>query len=559
MKRILKRTNFVALMLVALATTSCEDDYLSTPPADKLTSDGFYQTPGQSEQGVIGIYAGLRDLSRDEFLYMSEFRSDNIWVRPQPDGVRETSEISNFRAGPDLSYFNSTWNAWYKIIYNANIAIQKVAECDFGSNEALKNQLLGEARFLRGWAYFELVRLYGNVPIIDAPKSPNEVMNIGLSPANEVYDKMVIPDLKTAKELLPLDADMLDATGAKKPASGRADKIAAQAMLARAYMTMAGFPVNDAAAKALAKTELKAVVDFSEANGNKYWAPDSTEWRKQWISENNNKYSIFAIQHRSGGSGNSAIFETGASCPPSYTSIRVYETNALDVWVEKSLVYEFQKTYAGGNLDARGLGHSVLLGYDAEPNWPARAPQLEALYVGQSSEQVPANAIFYKYLNSKIKRSALGYTANIETGMTDYRDWPVNCPVIRYEDVLLMYAEVLAGEGVVGDASPNTTTALGIVNKIRARAGCDPVTAADGAVLELVKKERRLELFGEGVRWFDLVRWNDWKATITDRFNAYGNPAGSEVANIKDGRHLFPIPMNQLNVKPGLYKQNEGY
>jgi hypothetical protein len=554
MKRILKRLNLIALLLVLLTATRCADDYLITPPEDLLTSEGFYQTPAQSEQGIIGVYADLRNLSRDEFMYMSEFRSDNIWVRPQPDGFRETSEVSNFRAGYDLSYFNSTWTGWYKVIYDANVAIQKIPNCNF-SSETFKNQLLGEAYFLRGWAYFELARLYGNVPIIDAPKSPNEVMEIGQSPAKDVYDKMVVPDLKKAKDLLPLDKDMLNAANAKTPASGRADKIAAQAMLGRVYMTMAGFPLKDASAKALAKTELKAVMDFSAENGDKYWAPDSTEWQKQWISENNNKYSIFAIQHRSGGYGNPAIFETGAKVPPTYTSFQVY--NELDVWVEKSIVHEFQKTWSGGNLDARGLGQSVLLGYVAEPNWVARVPILDALTPG-SSEMVPTNAMFYKYLNTKIKRSALGYTANIETAMKDYRDWPVNYPVIRLEDVMLMYAEILTDEGVIGDGTVNTTSALGIVNKIRTRAGCDPV-AATGDALTLVKQERRMELFGEGVRWFDLVRWNEWKQTITSLFDAYSNPTGSEKANIKDGRYLFPIPMSQMNVKPGLYDQNDGY
>lgn len=552
----LKKLNLVAMLLVLLTATYCADDYLITPPEDLLTSDGFYLTPSQSEQGIIGVYADLRYLARDEFMYMSEFRSDNIWVRPQPDGFRETSEVSNFRAGYDLSYFNSTWNGWYKVIYDANVAIQKITDCDFGSNEAFKNQLLGEAHFLRGWAYFELARLYGNVPIIDAPKSPNEVMEIGLSPTKDVYDRMVVPDLKKAKDLLPPDKEMINATYTKTPGSGRADKIAAQAMLGRAYMTMAGYPLNDAATKSLAKAELKAVIDFSAENGDKYWAADSTEWKKQWISEYNNKYSIFAIQYRSGGYGNPAIFETGAKCPPTYTSFQVY--NELDVWVEKSIVHEFQKNHSGGNLDARGLGQSVLLGYDAEPNWVARTPQLDALTPG-SSEMVPTNSMFYKYLNTKVKRGALGFTADIETAMKEYRDWPVNHPVIRLEDVMLMYAEILVGEGATGDGTVNTTTALGIVNKIRTRAGCDAVTASSGDALTLVKQERRLELFGEGVRWFDLVRWNDWKQTITDLFDAYNNPAGSEKANVKDGRHLFPIPMNQLNIKPGLYEQNEGY
>lgn len=527
---------------------SC-DDFLTNPPIDRLTSDGFYQTPKQSEQGVIGIYAILRDISRDEFMYMSEFRSDNIWVR-LPDGYRETSEVSNFRAGPDLNYFNSTWNNWYKVIYDSNIALEKIEACNFGTNEVFKKQLLGEVYFLRGWAYFELARLFGNIPIIDKPMSPSEVLNLGQSPTREVYDKIIIPDMLKAKEMLPLDMNMLNSTGKKTPSSGRADKIAVQAMLGRIYMTMAGFPMNDVQAKTLAKTELKAVIDYSEANANKFWAPDSVEWQKQWMSEYNNKYSIFAIQYRSGGTGNPAIFETGAKCPPSYTGFQVY--NELDLWVEKSMVHEYLKVHSNGKRDARGLGHSILLGYDAEPNWPARMPQYDALQPG-SPVQVPTNTMFYKYLNTKHKRATLGFTDNIESGMKDNRDWPVNYPVLRFEDVLLMYAELLAGEG-------NSSGAVEIVNRIRKRAGCDEVSAASAAeALSLTKKERRLELFGEGVRWFDLVRWNEWQQTIINMFHAYSNPPGSEDANVKDGRYLFPIPMNQINVKPVLYKQNEGY
>jgi hypothetical protein len=534
---------------VMLLTASCED-FLTTPPVDRLTSDGFYRTPAQSEQGIVGVYAGLRDIARDEFMYLSEFRSDNIWGDPQPDGFREYSELSAFRAGSDLNYINNVWNLWYKVIYDANVAITKMESCDFGTRETFKNQLFGEAHFLRGWAYFELARLFGNIPVIDVPMSPNDVLNVPQSPAAEVYTRIVIPDLEKAKTLLPLDADMTNASNAKITGVGRADRIAAQAMLGRVYITMAGFPLNDGSAAAKAKAELKAVLDFSAANADKYWAPDSTEWQKQWMSENNNKYSIFAIQYRSGGTGNSAIFETGAKLPPSYTSFQVY--NELGVFVEKSIVYEFEKVYAGGKTDARGLGHSILLGYDAEPNWTARMPQLEALEPG-SSIMVERNAMFTKYLNTKPKRNALGYTANIEAAMKDYRDWPVNHPVIRLEDVMLMYAEILAGEG-------NTSGAMEIVNKIRTRSGCEVLTASDAnAALQAVKNERRIELFGEGVRWFDIVRWNDWKQAITTEFNRYNNPAGAETGNIKDGRYLYPIPLNQINVKPGWYQQNEGY
>ena len=64
---------------------------------------------------------------------------------------------------------------------------------------------------------------------------------------------------------------------------------------------------------------------------------------------------------------------------------------------------------------------------------------------------------------------------------------------------------------------------------------------------------------GEGIRWFDLVRWNDWKTAITEMFDRYNNPAGAVKSNIKEGHYLYPIPLNQLNVKPGLYVQNKDY
>jgi hypothetical protein len=548
MKDIIKHAYILVLFLSL--TMSCED-FLTTPPVDRLTSDGFYQTPLQSEQGIIGIYADLRYLPDDEFLFMSEFRSDNMWNNPQPEGFREYSEISTFRGGSEISTYNNAWNRWYKVIYDANIAIYKIVDCDFGLRDVFKNQLLGEAYFLRGWAYFELTRLFGNIPIIDAPMSPNEVLNIKQSPSVEIYDKIIIPDLQKAKNMLPLDENMTNASNSKISGGGRADKVAAQAMLGRVYMTKAGYPVNDASSAALAKTELKSVIDFSEANGNQFWASDSIEWQKQWMSEYNNKYSIFAIQYRSGGTGNPAIWNTGARVPPSYTSLPVFNVKS-DVCVEKSLMHEFEKIYSSGNRDARGIDHSVLLGYDAEPNWPARVPQPESLEPG-SQIAVYINSMLYKHLNTKKKRQSLGFTDNIETDMKDARDWPVNFSVIRLEDILLMYAELLAGEGQIKES-------MDIVNRIRSRAGCDAVTATSSSdALSLVKRERRVELMGEGIRWFDLVRWNEWKTAISSMFDRYNNPAGAVKSNIRDGHYLYPIPLSQLNVKPGLYIQNEDY
>ncbi len=548
----IKQLTVAALMV--LTATSC-NDFLDVPPTDLLGSDGFYQTPTQSEQGIIGIYANLRDLATDEYLYMSECRSDNTWVEPQTNGLREFSEIGTFRAGEDISTFNNAWNAWYRVIYNANIAIEKIPESDFGTNDAMKAQFLGEAHFLRGWAYFELARLFGNVPLIDRPMKPAEVKEIPQSTAKEIIDQVVVPDLLAAKANLPLGADMVDATNSSIAGSGRADRIAAQAMLGRVYMTLAGFPFNEASALPLAETELREVIAFSESNGNKYWAPDSTEWRKQFMPAEDyyNKYSIFAIQYRTGGTGNPAIFWASPALPPTYTSRRIFGNN---IYVEKSLMYEFDKNYTVDGetqRDARGHGYSILTGFDGEPNFPAYTNVTEPLELADGSVvDVLTRTMVYKLLPSKRKIAALGMSIDAEAGLVDDYDWGVNLPIIRLEDVLLMYAEILAPKDVDG--------AMAIVNRIRERAGCSPETASNAAeALALVKRERQIEFLGEGIRWFDLVRWNEWQSAITSMFDRYNNPEGTNNSNVQGGRYLYPIPLAQLNVKPGFYTQNEGY
>lgn len=543
---------FVATALMMI--TSCKKE-LNVPPSNLLSSDGFYQTPAQSEQGIIGIYSGLRNLANDEYLYMSEVRSDNVWVTPISDGLRDYTEIATFRAGNDIATFNSVWNEWYKVIYNANVALAKIPGCDFGTNDKMKNQFLGEAHFLRGWAYFELARLFGNIPLIDKEMSPADVKNVPQSSASDILNKIVIPDLKQSIDLLPVSAEMVDNTGNSIAKSGRADKIAAEAMLGRVYMTMAGFPFNDNSALSLAETELKAVLDYSSSNGDKYWAPDSTEWRKQFMPTDDyyNKYSIFAIQYRTGGTGNTAIFDFSPALPLSYTTQRIFGNS---IFVEKTLMYDFDKEYTTGgstHRDARGYNYSILTGFAAETNFPAYTQTKDTLKLSDGSiVNVDTRTMFYKFMPSIRKIAALGMSIDAEADMKDYNDWGVNLPIIRLEDVMLMYAEILS--------TKNPTGAMAIVNKIRERAGCTAETATSAAqALAYVKEERRIELMGEGVRWFDLVRWNEWKSATITKFNRYNNPDGTDVANVKDGRYLYPIPLAQMQVKPGFYTQNIGY
>lgn len=443
-------------------------------------------------------------------------------------------------------------NLLYKVIYDANVAMTKIEGCDFGDKTSIKEQFLGEMLFMRGWCYFELARLWGNVPLIVTPVSPSEVKGIGQSTPREIIETVVIPDLTEAKNKLPYKEQMVSASGSSISSEGRADKMAAEAMLARVYMTLAGSPYNDSNAKSLAKTQLENILNYSVANGDKYWAPTLDEWRKQWMPSTDyyNKYSIFAIQHRTNENRNYLIFNFSPGLPPSYTSRRIFGNS---IWVEKTLEYEFERTFSNGKKDGRGIGFTILEGYEEEPNYPAYTNDRENVILEDGTTvEVYTKTMFYKYLPSKPKLAELGMSFDESSMAGDY-DWPVNFPILRLEDMMLLYAELLADEG-------NVVEAMYYVNKIRERAGCDPETASTSAdALRLIKRERRVELAGEGIRWFDLVRYGEWQSAITRMFDNYNNPDGTDKSELKNGRYLYPIPLDQMNAVPGLYSQNEGY
>lgn len=546
----LQLRNTILLGALALTAASCSD-YLETAPEDLFASDSFYQTAAQCEQGVYGVYADFRTIDCDLYLYLSECRSDNLWVTPLSNALREYCEIGTFRADYTLATIESVWEVAYKTIYDANIAIQSIPNCTF-NDTAIQDQFLGEMYFIRGWMYLELARIFGNIPLVDQPLSSSDIASLAQSTPQEIFEGIVIPDLQKAIELLPYQDDLLSSTGASASGNGRADKVAAQAMLARAYMTLIGYPYNDTSYKSAAKTLLKTIVDYSDSTGE-YWADDYLEWQKQWMptSEYKNKYSIFAIQHELGELENYFVFN---SMPITYatnlTTIRIYGNS---IYIEKQLEYEYERVYSGGNTDLRGEGHTTLITFEPATNEDqyTNVQAETTTMIDEETAEVWIYTMLYKWLPSIPKLAELGISFD-EGQLSSYYDWPVNYPVLRIEDMMLLYAELLCDDG-------DYTSAMDIVNKIRTRAGCDAETASSASeALELVKRERRVELCGEGVRWFDMVRYGDWRQTIIDMFADYNNPDGTDTSNVKAGRYLYPIPQEQMNAVT-IYVQNEDY
>lgn len=551
----LKNIKYVLIAAVAaFAAVSCQD-YLNEPPVGSLSPDGFYTTAAHLESGVLGVYAKLPAIENPQYLLFSEDRSDNFWADPDPNGVRSCSEVAFLRINSSLSELGSLWAGWYSLIYNANTVLANIEGAEF-ADEAVRNQFKGEVLFLRALAHFELARTFGNVPVVDHVLSPTEAKELTQTDAATVIKNSVIPDLTEAEGLLPMRSAMKSATGGSVAAQGRADKLAAQALLARVYMTLKGFPFNDASAKANAQSYLDKVI----SGGASYFAPTIAEWKKQFMTDQalSNKYQIFAIQHADTGHGNSLTFEEGVGIGNlNIVTDEYHSGNGMtSLYPEATLHYEYES-----NNDPRGLGFFFLDGYDAYGKTPAYASRTTTFQYEGKSIQTIENAINIKWCPTAPKRAETGIAfdeTSMGTSTGSRNKWPLNFPILRYEDMMLLRAELYVEDN-------NVASAMELVNKIRKRAGIPEreLNATAANAMKYVKLERKLELYLEGVRWFDEVRYGEWKECTLAMWDNYKVDGAyrTNVApgNIKDGRHFLPIPLQETNAAPGLYTQNPGW
>ena len=550
--------NFKTIILAAgalLLAASCEKNPfdLSTPPVGSLSPEGFYTTPAHLESGVLGVYSKLQGVENYQYLTFSEDRSDNVWVDSDPNGIRTCSESSFYRINDATGELSSLWAGWYSLIYNANTVLANIDAVEMDA--AVKNQFKGEVLFLRALAHFELTRSFGNVPIVDRNLSSTEAKTLKQSKPEDVIKTSVIPDLTQAESLLPLRADMKNSSGASIANDGRADKLAAQALLARVYMTLKGFPYNDASAKASAQSYLRKVVD----GGSAYFAPTIDEWKRQFCTDNAaaNKYQIFGVQHRLG-TGLQVTFESGVMIKNLDIVADGYHSGSemSPVYPEATLRYEYVS-----NNDPRGLGFAFIDGYDAYAGNPAYVNRLtDFAYNGKTISSFE-QSINTKWCATKPKRAALGIQfddTQLGSGTGSLNQWPINFPILRYEDMMLLYAELLVEDNQISQA-------MSYVNKIRSRAGIELVPTSPSAAdaMKYIKRERKLELYLEGVRWFDMVRYGEWKDLTIAKYDSYKTNGAYRtnvnVGNVKDGRYLLPIPKAEMSAVPGLYVQNKDW
>jgi len=530
------------ILLVSLLFVSC-GDYLDAEMTDHVNPNNFYKTDAQVDQAIIGMYNTMMMIPKNRW-FLSEVRSDNVWM--QQETVNGAPEICYF-LNSDLvsnSQVETAWKEYYKIAANANAIMEHIYTAHFTSEE-MRDEYVGEVRFIRALAYFDLVRFFGNIPFSTATFTPESSFTVKQSSAKEVYEQMIIPDLQCAAEQLQETFERYN--NKTSGTVGRPTKMAAKALLAEVYVTMCGYPVMDSSKKELAKSLLKEIIDYSEANNNKWWAADIDEWNKMWIHENDNHYFIFEIQADIDANSSQGNTITPYTVDRSWNSRQYGGNNSMTSgnsygypYVEPGLRQYFTQKNASGNyVDQRAFSTITL----TQPNG------------GSLSGNV---CYFQKFWENKLKRERFGYNDMSASLLSKTSTWPQNFPVIRLENIILYYAELLG----------RTDEGVSYLNRTRTRAGLTAYKLSDFATdddyQEAVLNERRYELAEEGHRWFDLVRLNKWQPTLKNMFETDGptttNPLLVGYAdNVLPFTYLYPIPQQQMQVQEGLYIQNTGY
>jgi len=502
----MKKIYMWLLSACLLTMSSCEDD-LNLTPISNGSAPAFYKTPADFEQALNAAYNQLRGYP-DRILIMSELRSDNIYgVSSQ--GVRDWDAINNFNSTlPGNPYVADTWAADFNAIFRANTFLDQLAQNGAVTGEALRKRYEAEARFLRAFFYFDMVRMFGKVPVIDKALIPQEVAKVPRSPVEQVYS-LIISDLEFAKDNLAPSYTGLNV--------GRATTGAAKGLLALVYLTRSG-PTYGIEGPGLGLNEYdKALALLNEIinrnNTAAYSLVPSYPNVFSYTNENNSEV-LFDVQY---------IVGNGATHP--------------GVMVAQNFF-----TFLGIPFDSRGIENKPV-STDLVSSYAATdARKTFSIQQGYTQAGVVENrAVLKKYISA----------AGRSTGGTD---WPINFIVMRYADILLMKAECI----VRGNVGGTQADAVALVNQVRVRAGQPALTATNITNAQLME-ERRREFVGEGLRWHDLVR-SGLAVTTMSTWAAREDVSNKiERNNIKPTYTIYPVPQYELSAVPGLYEQNTDY
>ena len=478
--------NLIAIALLGFSFSSCSD-FLEQNPQTDLSENDFYKTADDILSAVNGAYSSLQegDIYGNWYVF-GEIPSDN--TRNQLSGsVTTQNEFDQFYIDTQNSMIANFWKAAYKVINRTNTILGRIDGIEI--NTELANRYKLECKFIRALMYFNLVRVYGDVPLVLKEISISESYDILREPKENVYNQ-IIADLKEAQDL-PVSYSTAE--------DGRATQGAAKALLANVYMTLHKY--------AEAETILAEII-----NSGRYSLLENTpgslniDGYKNVFSpvNHNSKEGIFEIQFLKGGYGEGSNYANN-----------------------------FAPENSGTNVVAVG---------------------------GTGGNNIPEMDIYNAYEEGDLRRDfsmSLGYYDNRKNNewvesryVCKFMDVPYqnndasnNYPVIRYADVILMYAEALNQNGKTAEACKylNMTRRRGFGYQTTETSPVDLQTTDKAQFALMVDQERRVELAFENHRWFDLIRTG--RAVEVMRSKGF---------SLNETNLICPIPQKQIDVNPKL-------
>ncbi len=516
----------LVLTIGLIGLNSCTKDFLELEPKTSVMEANAYKTEADALLGVAAVYDALSVQNWQFIPLMADIRSDDVFAGGDASGTDmvQWQDMEKYDMDADNASASELWSRCYTGIYRANQILEKIDVIEWTS-EANKSRIEGEARFLRAYFYWDLVRHYGWVPILTEVEADiDALVNIPQSSPQEVFTQ-IATDLLFAANNLPETISAVEA--------GRAGKYAANALMARIYLFYEGFakPVlscsgdwsdgSTAINKAFVIQKLEDVIN----SGAHQLLPDYADVF-DWANENNAEH-IFSIQYDAvsgvtdwggwGINGNFSVIFQGPRDPAGDPTI-------MAGWSFGVLSFTLANEYEAGDERV------ATIFYDANANLTSYTKGFQ-------------NTGFfnYKFIPRSEYVSAKGEPSH---------NFPVNYPDIRYADVLLMAAELNLGTAKADD----------YLNQVRTRAG---LAAKSSVTLDDIYHERRCELAGEGHRYWDLLRRGLTYAETNVNASFTGIPVKPNV-NAPDfaARNfnaqtygMFPIPATEVRNTNGKLKQ----
>jgi starch-binding outer membrane protein, SusD/RagB family len=545
-----KSLKYMLYPLLTILIFGCKEDFLDIMPIGEQNSGTFYITQAAGEQAVIAAYSQYNNVSLDKELIMAvDVVSDD--AEAGGEYVNEVPSYEEFNRMTPLTTAGELTNVYgslFKSIYFANIALGSfpgILELDPEADPAVISRLAGECKFLRALGYSYLASYFGGVPLVDHVLGADEYF-MSKAELIDLYN-FIEQDLKDAIEVLPERSDF----GAENV--GRANKGAAKALMARVLLYESSYAKNypnDDRFAGMTERWIDAlnyaeqVINSGEyallgANGERYntWRnPVTNAYRALFTSNgDNSSEGIYEIQDIIDGKGWAAA-RGNAICQ--YSAAR------------RIIGDDGQPTnsgYWGLDLPADGLIGEFETG----------DPRLRAGIAIEGNGDSIEIAGGKRYLISYDKSVTKTYNTKYECSAAEFKDvpntpWhaaPMNIRLIRYADVLLIAAEAAVELG-------QNDKALDYINQIRTRArlcgpegNTVPEDLTGTVTLDDIIHERRVELYLEGHRYHDLVRWN----LATQYLNHYTED-GYQVIFESPKNDFLPLPQDEINFNPNLHQ-----